>query len=126
MKRLLVVAALVGLVVAAVDMLGDLTQTRPDRVVPGSRSEVVVEVRSNDYPLGVDQGARNLVGTCAATAGHSKVDEQSIEIMDEGTVRFALEPALGTHNRRRLLGCLEDTTIDLLLGKVVSVESTYS
>jgi hypothetical protein len=124
MKRALVVVALVGLAIGAVDVLGDLTQNRPDRVVPGSRTEIVVEVREKDYAPGADAGARNLVAACAHTSGHSVVDEQSVEIVEQGTVRFAVEPALGTHNRRRLVGCLEDTTIDNLLGRVVSLETT--
>jgi hypothetical protein len=123
MKRALLVLALVVGGVASVDQLGDLTQSRPDRVVPGSRSEVVVEVRAKDYRLGVDQGARNLVAACAGTSGHNVVDQRSLEVAGDGTVRFSVEPALGTHNRRKLVGCLEDATIDRLVGDVVSVET---
>ncbi|HZA77259.1 MAG TPA: hypothetical protein VE623_12835 [Acidimicrobiales bacterium] len=123
MKRLLLVVVLVVAGAASVDQLGDLTQSRPDRVVPGSRSELVVEVRSKDYRLGVDQGARNLVAACAGTSGHNVVDQQSLDVSGGGTVRFSVEPALGTHNRRKLVGCLEDATIDRLVGDVVSVET---
>jgi hypothetical protein len=38
-------------------------------------------------------------------------------------VRFWVEPALGAHNRRELVGCLEDGTIDRLQGHVASVET---
>jgi hypothetical protein len=123
MKRLLLVVALVVVGAASVDTLGDLTQSRPDEVVAGSRSEVVVEVRSKHYRPGVDQGARNLVATCAGTSGHALVDNASVEIIGDGTVRFSVEPALGEHSRRKLLGCLEDTTIDRLQGHVASVET---
>lgn len=123
MKRVLLVLALVVGGAASVDQLGDLTQSRPDRVVPGSRSEVVVEVRAKDYRLGVDQGARNLVAACAGTSGHNVVDQQSLEVAGDGRVRFSVEPALGTHNRRKLVGCLEDATIDRLVGDVVSVQT---
>jgi hypothetical protein len=33
------------------------------------------------------------------------------------------EPALGTHNQRKLVGCLEDATIDRLRSDVVSIRT---
>jgi hypothetical protein len=122
-RRLLLVVALVVVGVASVDGLGDLTQSRADRVVPGSRSELVVAVRDKGYRPGSDQGARNLVAACAGTGGHNQVDGGSIELVGDGTVRFSVEPALGTHNRRKMVGCLEDATIDRLRGDVVSIET---
>ena len=91
--------------------------------MPGSHSELVVQVRSKDDRLGADQGARNLVAACAGTSGHNVVDHRSIQLVDEGTVRFSVEPALGTHSRRKLVGCLEDATIDRVVGDVVSVQT---
>jgi hypothetical protein len=123
MRRALVAVALVVVGIASVDALGDLTQSRPDRVVPGSRSEIVVEVRSRGYPLGADQGARNLVAACAGTSGHDLVGDPGVALVDGGTVQFSVEPALGTHNRRKLVGCLEDATVDRLVGEVVSIET---
>ena len=38
-------------------------------------------------------------------------------------MRFSVEPALGTHNRRKLVGCLGDSTIERLQGHVASVET---
>jgi hypothetical protein len=123
MKRLLLVLVLVVVGAASVDQLGDLTQSRPDRVVPGSHSELVVEVRGKDYQLGVDQGARNLVAACAGTSGYGEVEQSSLELVADGAVRFSVEPALGVNARRKLVGCLEDATIDRLVGDVVSIET---
>jgi phosphohistidine swiveling domain-containing protein len=72
---------------------------------------------------GPDQGALSLVAACAGTGGHNRVDGRSIRLVGDGTVRFSVEPALGTHNRRKLVGCLEDATIDRLRGDVVSIET---
>ena len=123
MRRFLLVVALVVVGAASVDTLGDLTQSRPDEVVAGSRSEIVVEVRSKGYRPGVDEEARNLVAACAGTSGHTLVGDPGVEIIGKGAVRFSVEPALGTHNRRKLVGCLGDSTIERLQGHVASVET---
>ena len=44
MKRALLLLGLIVVAVAGIDWLADLTQNRPDVVVPGSRSEVVHDV----------------------------------------------------------------------------------
>lgn len=123
MKRLLIVVALLVAGAGAVDVLGDLTQLRRDPIVPGSRTELVLEIDARDYTLDVDQGARNLVAACAGTSGHNTIDQDAIEVVDKGTVRLTIEPAIGRNNRRKLVGCLEDATVDRLLGHVVSIES---
>ena len=37
-----------------------------------------------------------------------------------GRYRVVLEPAVGDHERRKLVGCLEDLTVDRVLGDVES------
>jgi hypothetical protein len=92
-------------------------------VISGSHSELMVEVHAKGYRPGPDQGALSLVAACAGTGGHNRVDGRSIRLVGDGTVRFSVEPGLGTHNRRKLVGCLEDATIDRLRGDVVSIET---
>ncbi|MGH9113654.1 MAG: hypothetical protein ACRDZN_15360, partial [Acidimicrobiales bacterium] len=67
--------------------------------------------------------ARNLVAACAGTSGHTLVDDPGAEPTGDGAVRFSVEPALGTHARRKLVGCLEDASIDRLVGHVASIET---
>lgn len=122
MKRLALTAVLVLAGVLAVDRLGDLTQTRGDRIIPGSRSEVVVEVTAQRYKHDLEAGARHLVAACAGTTRSVVLEDPGVVELEPGTYRFALEPSLGTHNRRKLVGCLEDLTVDRLQGHVVSVE----
>ncbi len=119
MKR----AALVLLGMAAlavfVDVLGDLTQDRPDTVVPGARSEIVLEVRTQDYlgsPLSAAQG---LWGACSGTVKQELVDPG---VVDLGGSRYLLvtTTAVGEHSWRRLQGCLEDATIDRITAEVVT------
>ena len=43
MKRALLGIVGVAAAFAAIDLLADMTQDRPDRVLPGSRSEIVLD-----------------------------------------------------------------------------------
>jgi hypothetical protein len=113
---LLVVGAL------SVDMLGDLTQSRSDQVPVGSRSEIVLDIDTRDYRQDRSDGARALWAACAGTTGSVLVDGPAFVPGDGDRVRLSVEPGLGRNNRRKLVGCLEDATIDRLQGTVVSVE----
>jgi hypothetical protein len=111
------------LVVGAVSVgeLGDLTQTRPDHVDPQSRSEIVLEVDTRNYHQPADDAARNLWAACSGTTGRRLVEPGLVPVGDD-EVRFSLAPGLGPHARQRLVGCLEDATIDRVRGDVESVE----
>ena len=103
-----------------VDVLGDLTQTRPDRPRPGWRSEMVIEVRARNEahrPAGL---AQRLWLACAHTA-ERKLVAPGLTELPGGRARVVVEPALGHHARQRLRGCLEDLTIERARGHVVSV-----
>ncbi len=105
-------------VALGVDVLGDLTQTRPDRPRPGWRSEVVFEVRARDEAHRPAALAQRLWSACAHTA------ERDLAVPDElpgGRARVVVEPALGRYARQRLRGCLEDFTLDRARGHVVAV-----
>ena len=112
---LVAVAALVG----GIDALADLTQDRPDSVVPGSRSEVVLEVRSRDRTGSDRLSAQGLWGACQGTVWQKLLEPGVIELAD-GRFRLTTEPALGEHSWRRLQGCLEDATLDRVKARVVS------
>lgn len=120
MKRVVLVAVLVAVAIAGVDWLADLTQNRPDRVVTGSRSEVVLDVRIrhsfDPAPLGRAEG---LWSACEHTVRQKLVEPGLVEVK-AGRFLAVTEPAIGEHAWRRLQGCLEDLTIDRLHGHVVS------
>ncbi len=119
MKRgLLVVLALAG-VVMGIDVLADLTQDRPDRVLPGSRSEVLLEVDSRDRTGSELLSAQGLWGACQGTV-YQKLAEPGVTQVAEGRFRLLTDPALGEHAWRRLQGCLEDATLDRVKARVLS------
>lgn len=123
MRRAILALVLVVAGVLAVDMLGDLTQTRGDPIVPGSRSEVTLELDAQRYKHDLDAAAGHLVAACAGSTGSVVLDERGVERVERGVYRFSVEPSLGVENRRKLTGCLEDFTVDRLLADVVSVET---
>lgn len=125
MRRFLVAVALVAVAAVAIDGLGDLFQSRTDEVIPGSRSEVVLELRARGYKHSLDDAAQHLVAACAGTMTNQVVASRSterVERMAGGLYRFAVEPSLGRHNRVKLVGCLQDLTVDRLQADVVSVD----
>lgn len=119
MKRALVILATLVAVSIGVDTLGDLTQDRPDRVLPGSRSEIVLDLQSRDRGGSALLSAQGLWGACQGTVRHRLAEPGVVEVSD-GRFRLVTEPALGEHSWRRLQGCLEDTTLDKVLAHVVS------
>ncbi len=119
MRRALLAALAVAAVVMSVDFLADLTQDRPDRVLPGSRSEVVLEVDSRDRTGSALLSAQGLWGACQGTV-YQRLAEPGIAEVGDGRFRLQTEPALGEHAWRRLQGCLEDATLDRVKAHVVS------
>ena len=94
--------ALAGLALAALTALGivglaELTQNRPDPVVAGSATVVAFDVATRDYRGGDE------------TAAHAL---------------WAITPAIGENGRKRLVGCLEDGTLDRVMGHVSRVSVT--
>lgn len=120
MKR---TVALIGLGVAVallVDVMGDLTQTRPDRPVAGSQTEILlaVEVRGTRQ-RSPQYATESLWGACRGTVTQSLTPPGAVEV-GPGRIRLVTEPALGDHAWRRLRGCLEDATVDLVKARVLS------
>ena len=119
MRRALLLLGAALALVMGVDALADLTQDRPDRVLPGSRSEIVLDLRSRDRGGSALLSAQGLWGACQGTVRH-RLAEPGVMEMTEGRFRLVTEPALGEHSWRRLQGCLEDTTLDKVKAHVVT------
>jgi hypothetical protein len=118
-RRLLIGAVFAAVAVFSIDALADATQNRPDAIVSGTRSTVVFSVETRDDPGGDPAAALTLWRVCAATVSHVEVLEGPREVRDGWAV--TVEPALGEHSRRRLVGCLEDATLDGVRGEVVDL-----
>ena len=119
MKRALLGIVAVAAAFAGIDLLADMTQDRPDRVLPGSRSEMVLEVSSRDRTGSNLLAAQGLWGACQGNVWQRLAEPGVVEVAD-GRFRLTTEPAVGEHSWRRLQGCLEDTTLDRVKGHVVS------
>ena len=117
--RVLVGMVVIALLVVAVDALSDATQNRPDAIVSGTRSTVVFDLELRDHSRNEAAAAATLWSVCAGTITHATLRSGPAAAVDGWAV--TVEPALGENSRRRLVGCLEDTTIDGVLAQVVDL-----
>jgi hypothetical protein len=120
MKRVAIVVAIVAALAVVVGELGDLTQSRPDPIRDDASTEIVLAVEEDRFAPGQDAAAAALWGVCAAQTRSHVADGGALAPIDGGRYRVVLEPAVGDHERRKLVGCLEDLTIDRVLGDVES------
>lgn len=110
--------------VLGIHALADATQNRPDPAFPADATEIVLHIRTKDgYPPPL--AAEGLWAACRQTV---KAARLAAPVRTEEEQRFvlALEPALGPHARRRLLGCMQDATIDDVTATVVAVRDTQA
>jgi hypothetical protein len=116
------VAALVLAVVAVVGVssLADLTQNRPDPVVDGSSTVLTYDVGTRNYNGTDDEAAQALWAVCAATVSGRTSGPTALA---NGHFSVSISPAIGTNGHKRLLGCLQDGTLDRVQGHVTSVSS---
>jgi hypothetical protein len=119
-KRLALVAAGGVVVVLVVLALFELTSNQPDELVPGSTSELVLSIETKP-PLTKRQGATSLISVCMLRAHEHQVVDHRAAANDNFV--YVIEPAFGEHSRRRVVGCLEDATIERVLGDVTEVRT---
>ena len=118
MRKALVILLVAVLAAAAVDALRDRTQTRVDETVAGSRSMVTFDVDTYDARQPIAESARALWYACNQTVGNRLI---TLRIGDGGSGVATVSPALGPHERKRLIGCLRDATIDRVRGDVLGI-----
>jgi hypothetical protein len=120
-KRLLVVGILVVIAAFAVDAIGDATQTRADERDTSRQTEVTFHLKSRNYRQSLDTAAQALYGSCSATVPGDLVDP-GVQAVGDGTYKFAVTPTLGEHGRERLLGCINDLSIDRVKSNIESID----
>ena len=102
--------------------LAELTQNRPDPVEAGTATVVTFDVATRDYQRGDGAAAQALWAVCSATVGG---EVTGVAALAEGTVddgyTVSISPAIGENGRKRLVGCLEDATLDRVMGHVESI-----
>ncbi len=115
------VAALIFALMAGtigLDRLSDATQTRPDVILEGTQSAVVVDITVNGSAQTEKDTIRALWGACRATVPA----ELTGPIAATGsTFQLNLQPTLGKNAERRFRGCLQDATLDNVSASVISV-----
>ena len=111
------VGALGGL--QAVDLVADATQTRSDPTRPGS-SELTMAVEIKGRVAGADETAEALWVACRNVLNR-RVRASAPLHLGDGVYRMAIAPAIGDHARRRLIGCLEDATLDRVSADVLEL-----
>jgi len=119
-KQVLVYAAVALAIGFGVRLMADATQNRPDEVAADSTSTVEYTVSTRDFQRGEPAAAETLWAICSATVP-GDVSPRPERVGDHWLV--TISPALGEHGSKRLLGCLEDITVDRVLGDVVAVRS---
>jgi hypothetical protein len=105
--RAVAIVLLVLVVAQGIDLLGDLTQNRPDALTTGS-TEVTLAIDARSAVIGDVRATRTLWAACSTT-----VDSDLAGITRTGgSIHLVVEPALGRYSFRRLKGCFEDATVD--------------
>jgi hypothetical protein len=105
-----------------VDLLGDLTQSRPDPVYADEVSEIIMSVDQDRFGGGGDAAADALWAVCAAQTA-SRMADGRLQSLGGGRYRAVLQPAVGDNDERQLVGCLEDLTVERVRGNVQSVRT---
>lgn len=121
MRRVIVGLVALALAAGAVEALRQLTQSRPGDVT--ARGSTVVEVLVEQRRLAQDPELLvvELWGACRSRLG-TGVAPTSVVGLGGGAVRLELDRALGTTGRRRLVGCFQDHTLDLVRADVIAVD----
>lgn len=118
MKRVAIALALAVAAMLAVGELGDLTQSRPDAVQADAVTELVLDVEHDRFAQGAAGAASALWAVCAGQT--TSQPTELLTALDNGRYRVVLSPAVGEHEERKLRGCLEDLTVERVLGDVES------
>jgi hypothetical protein len=105
-RPLIVILAVIA-VYSGLDLLGDLTQNRPDAMTSGSTA-LVLDVEAKSETVGRVEAARSVWAACSTTMDSdlTQIGRRSASLV------LTVEPALGKYSFRRLKGCLEDATVD--------------
>jgi len=119
MRRSLAILAGLLALVGSVHVLREATQNRPDPVIEGSVTTVDFSVATHRYPRGEGAAATTLWAVCSSTVGGEV--SPSPEATGADRWRVTIRPAVGDHGEQRLVGCLEDVTIDRVVGHVVAL-----
>jgi hypothetical protein len=107
----------------AVVLLRELTQTRPDDVAAAGTTSVVLDVDQRRQLRPLTTVAEDLFGSCRSRLP-GDVELTAITQVDDERVTIEFDRSLGQTGRARIVGCLEDHTLDRVRADVLSIQST--
>ena len=113
------VVAAVAIATTGLDALADATQNRPDVVLKGTTSSVVVAVHDGSARSPV-VATRALWGACTTQLGGG-FKLLGVTALGGGDVQMLVSPRIGKYAERRLRGCVGDATTDRIQARVRSV-----
>lgn len=120
MRRTVATAALLLALVAGVAVMREATQNRPDIVAAGSVTTIDFDVATSRFQRGEPAAAIALWSVCSSTVPGTV---SAVPEAHDDAWRVTVSPSIGEHGENRLLGCLEDVTIDRVLGDVLAIRS---
>jgi hypothetical protein len=119
MKRTFGYVALALALFASVRLIMEATQDGPDPRAPGSSSTIEFTVTANNKHGGESAAAAALWAVCSTTVdGTMSQRPQALG----GAWRVTVAPEIGPRGQRRLIGCIEDMTIERVIGRVRNIE----
>lgn len=118
MKRIVLTLALLLAAGAGLVGMREATQNRPDVVEAGTTTTVDFTVDTHRFQRGDSAAATTLWAVCSSTVDGTV---SPLPVAHGDRWRVTVSPAIGEHGEKRLVGCLEDVTIDRVLGNVVDV-----
>ncbi|WP_067836700.1 hypothetical protein [Nocardia lijiangensis] len=119
MRRILVLGAGAACVVTVVLAMADSMKFETDRGAVASTQVLRFDARAKDTVA--SEPALRLWDKCASHVNHVRIVAGPVADGDAWAVTVA--PALGEHTERRLVGCLEDLTVDGVLGHYLGSRS---
>jgi hypothetical protein len=124
LKKGLAMFALASTVYLGIDLLGDLTQNRPDAPTMNRSTRLVMVVNSSDSDFySPTVAARGLWNHCRGTINQSSRVPGRLSTTDAGLISLMVEPAIGENAQKRLVGCLQDATIDHVSADILYTRS---
>ncbi|WP_157554770.1 hypothetical protein [Nocardia crassostreae] len=121
MRAALLAVVLAVVAVAGVTAMSDAMKFHTDSGGPGSRSVITFDAKARTGSPDQDP-ALLLWRACRSHVNNVRITDGPVE--HDGLWSVTVEPALGTHTERRLVGCLRDLTADGISGHLVGVERT--
>jgi hypothetical protein len=122
LRRLFAIVASVAVsvvaLIAAVDVLRDATETRPEPWLGHGTTHLVVDVDATKHPRDTLDTAAMLWSSCRDRVNPT-IGLVEVTPLGEKRVDLLLDQVVGPQAQRRLTGCIDDIGHDLVLARVV-------